>query len=122
MEAVQIILDEKQLAGYLFCYKECWEIENCVGYMKNCVVKKPQYSHTNDNIDAQYFINHVALLYFHRLIRAMDDTGMKGKYSPDEIIRRGNNIYKISVYTGHKQLAEMKKNIELFRRLCIVIL
>lgn len=25
MEAVQIILDEKQLAGYLFCYKECWE-------------------------------------------------------------------------------------------------
>lgn len=25
MGAVQIILDEKQLAGYLFCYKECWE-------------------------------------------------------------------------------------------------
>lgn len=47
---------------------------------------------------------------------------MKGKYSPDEIIRRGNNIYKISVYTGHKQLAEMKKNTKLFRRLCIVIL
>ena len=41
MEAVQIILDEKQLGGYLFCYKERWEIENCVGYMKNCVVKKP---------------------------------------------------------------------------------
>lgn len=104
-------------------YKERWEIENCFDYMKNSVVKKPLYAHDNETIDAQCFINHVALLYFYRLIRAMDDAGMKDEYSPDEVIRRGNNIYRISEYTGHKQLTEMtKEDAEIFRRLGVTLL
>ena len=70
-------------------YKERWEIENCFDYMKNSISRKPLYAHSNEAIDAQCFINHVALLYFYRLIRAMDSSGLKESYSPEEIIRRG---------------------------------
>ena len=81
-----------------------------------------QWTHDNETIDAQCFINHVALLYFYRLIRAMDDAGMRDEYSPDEIIRRGNNIYRISEYTGHKQLTEMtKEDAEIFKRLGVIL-
>ena len=53
----------------------------------------------------------------------MDDAGMKDEYSPDEVIRRGNNIYRISEYTGHKQLTEMtKEDAEIFRRLGVTLL
>lgn len=99
-------------------YKERWEIENCFDYMKNTVAKKPLHAHDNETIDAKCFINHVALLYFYRLIRAMDRAGMKDEYSPEEIIKRGNNIYKLSEHAGHKQLTEMtKEDSEIFRRL-----
>ena len=86
--------------------------------MKNSVSKKPLYAHDNETIDAQCFINHVALLYFYRLIRAIDRAGMKNEYSPEEIIKRVNNIYKISEHIGHKQLTEMtKEDAEIFKRL-----
>ena len=86
--------------------------------MKNTVAKKPLYAHDNETIDAQCFINHVALLYFYRLIRAIDKADMKDEYSPEEIIKRGNNIYKISKHIGHKQLTEMpKEDAEIFKRL-----
>ena len=99
-------------------YKERWDIENCFDYMKNSVSKKPLYAHDNETIDAQCFINHVALLYFYRLIRAIDRAGMKDEYSPEEIIKRVNNIYKISEHIGHKQLTEMtKEDAEIFKRL-----
>ncbi len=99
-------------------YKERWEIENCFDYMKNSVVKKPLYAHDNESIFAQCFINHVALLYFYRLLRAMDEAGLKDDYSPEEIIKRGNNIYKIIDYTGNQLITEMtKEDAEIFSRL-----
>lgn len=107
--------DAKQV--YLL-YKERWEIENCFDYMKNSVVRKPLHAHDNETIEAQCFINHVALLYFYRFLRAMDNAGLKDDYSPEEIIKRGNNIYKISEGLGHKQLTEMTvEDAELFKRL-----
>lgn len=43
---------------------------------------------------------------------------MKDEYSPEEIIKRGNNTYKISVYAGHKRFTEMtKEDAEIFMRL-----
>lgn len=61
--------------------------------------------------------HHEALLYFYRLIRAIDRAGMKDEYSPEEIIKRGNNTYKISVYAGHKRFTEMtKEDAEIFMR------
>ena len=86
--------------------------------MKNTVAKTTLQAHDNETTDAQCFINHVALLYFYRLIRAIDRAGMKDEYSPEEIIKRGNNIYNISEYVGHKQLTEMtKEDAEIFKRL-----
>lgn len=107
--------DAKQV--YL-TYKERWEIENCFDYMKNNVVRKALHAQDNETIEAQCFINHVALLYFYRLLKAMDKAGLKENHSPEEIIKRGNNIYKISKYLGHKQLTEMTADdAEIFKRL-----
>lgn len=69
-------LDENAKEVYLD-YKERWEIENCFDYMKNSVAKKPLHAHDNGSIDAQCFINRVALMYFYRLLRAMDMSGLK---------------------------------------------
>lgn len=101
-------------------YKERWEIENCFNYMKNSVVRKPLHAHDNETIEAQCFINHVALLYFYRLLRAMDRSGLNADYSTEEIIRRGNNIYKISEGIGHTQLTEMTvEDAQIFKHLGI---
>ena len=114
-------LDENAKEVYLD-YKERWEIENCFDYMKNSVAKKPLHAHDNGSIDAQCFINHVALMYFYRLLRTMDKSGLKEEYSAEEIIKRGNNIYKISEYIGHKQLTEMTAEDEqIFTRLGVVL-
>ena len=114
-------LDENAKEVYLD-YKERWEIENCFDYMKNSVAKKPMHAHDNGSIDAQYFINHVALMYFYRLLRTMDKSGLKEEYSAEEIIKRGNNIYKISEHIGHKQLTEMTAEDEqIFTRLGVVL-
>lgn len=59
---------------------------------------KTLYAQDNEIIESLCFINHVALLYFYSLIRAMDKTGMKDMYSTEEIINQGNNIYKISEF------------------------
>lgn len=65
---------------------------------------------------------YVALMYFYRLLRAMDRSGLKEDYSAEEIIKRGNNIYKISEYIGHKQLTEMTAEDEqIFTRLGVVL-
>ena len=86
--------------------------------MMNTAEKKPLHAYDNEIIDVQRFINHATLLYFYRLIRPIDRAGMKDEYSPEEIIKRGNNIYKISAYVGHKQLTEMmKQDAEIFKRL-----
>lgn len=37
----------------------------------------------------------------------IDKSGLKEECSAWEIIKRGNNIYKILEYIGHKQLTEM---------------
>lgn len=114
-------LDENAKEVYLD-YKERWEIENCFDYMKNSVAKKPLHAHDNGSIDAQCFINHVALMYFYRLLRTMDKSGLKEEYSAEEIIKRGNNIYKISEYIDHKQLTEMTAEDEqIFTRLGVVL-
>ena len=75
---------------------------NCFDYMKNSVARKPLHAYDSGSIDAPCFINHVALMYFYRLLRAMDRSGLKEEYSAEEIINRGNNIYKISEYIGNK--------------------
>lgn len=99
-------------------YKGRWGIENCFDYMKNTVAKKSLYARNDETIYAQCFINHGALLYFYTLMRAIDKAGMGDEHSSEEIIKRVNNIYKISEHIGHKQLTEMtKEDAEIFKRL-----
>lgn len=103
-------------------YKERWEIENCFDYLKNSVVGKPGYNRSNDEIEADSFINHIALLYFYKLIRKLDVSGLKKDYTPEDIIKRGRNVFKRSEYIGHKVITEMtKEDEEIFKALGVTL-
>ena len=93
-------------------YKERGEIEQCFDYLKNNVVHKPMYARNNEDTDigTESFFNFVSLLYFYRLVKALDKAGLKEKYSPDEVIKRGRNVFKISDYLGHKVITEMTED------------
>ena len=103
-------------------YKERWKIENCFDYLKNSIVGKPGYNRSNDEIEADSFINHVALLYFYKLIRKLYVSGLKKDYTPEDIIKRGRNVFKRSEYIGHKVITEMaKEDEEIFKALGVTL-
>lgn len=112
--------DEFPLAELKRLYHMRWEIENCFDYMKNNVVRKALHAQDNETIDAQCFISHVALLYFYRLLKAIDKAGLKEDYSPEEIIKKRTTSIKICEYPSLKQLTEMTiEDSEIFKRLGI---
>lgn len=52
-------------------------------------------------------------MFFSNLRMAMDKYGLNEDYFAEEIIRKGNNIYKYSEYIGHKELTKMTLEDEL---------
>lgn len=68
------------------------------------------YARNNEDIGTESFFNFVSLLFFYRLVKALDKAGLKEKYSPDEVIKRGRNVFKISDYLGHKVITEMTED------------
>ena len=71
--------DAKQV--YLAC-KERREIESWFDYMKNNVVRKVFYVQDNEIIEAYCFINHIALPYFHYLLKTMGKARQKEDSPP----------------------------------------
>ena len=110
LEAQEVYLD----------YKERWHIENCFDYMKNNVTSKMGFKRSNEQIEALSFINHLATLYFYKLIRAIDNAGLKDKYTPDEVIQHGKNILKITDNHDNEKVSELsKEDVKLFSALGI---
>ena len=104
-------------------YKERRDIENCFDYMKNNIATRAGYTRTNEQLESTRSINHIATLYFYRLIRALDAAGLRDRYTPADIIKHGRNITKISEWTGWKNYTEITKDdIELFNRLGVNLL
>ena len=103
-------------------YKERWHIENCFDYMKNNVTSKMGFKRTNEQIEALSFINHLATLYFYRLIRAIDNAGLREKYTPDEVIQHGKNILKITDNHDNEKVSELsKEDVKLFSALGVTL-
>ena len=89
--------DENAKKIYL-AYKERWDIEQCFDYLKNSVDIGAASQRSNESMLGWTFINHVSLLYFYSLVRAVRKGGLNEEWTPNEIIMLAKNIYK--VYTA----------------------
>lgn len=78
-----------------FSYKERWDIEQCFDYLKNAVDIGAPYKRTNGELLAWAFINHISLLYFYGLVRALRESELNDEYTPEDILAIGKNIYKV---------------------------
>ena len=109
--------DAKQL--YL-TYKERWDIEQCFDYLKNSVQIGAPYKRTNEELEAWSFINHISLLYFYSIVKALRANELNEKYSPEDIIAIGRNIYKVRehYYAKDNRISEVsEKDMELLSSL-----
>ena len=64
-------------------YKERWDIEQCFDYLKNSVQIGASYKRTNEELGAWSFINHISLLYFYGVVKALRETDLNEKYTPE---------------------------------------
>lgn len=78
------------------------------------------YKRTNSELAAWSFINHISLLYFYGVVRALRENEMNDEYSPEDILAIGKNIYMVREYHGlpNFRLSEVPlKDVELLGRL-----
>ena len=101
-------------------YKERWDVEQCLDYLKNSVRIGASHKRTNAELEAWSFINHISLLYFYGVVKALREKELNGKYSPEDILSIGKNIYCVRehYYSKDTRLSEIpKKDQELLETL-----
>ena len=89
--------DAKQ--DYLY-YKERWDVEQCFDYLKNAIDIGASHKRTNAELAAWSFINHISLLYFYGIVKALRTAELNDEYSPEDILSIGKNIYQVRNYVG----------------------
>ena len=66
------------------------------------------------------FINHISLLFFYGIVRALREKELNDDYSPEDILAIGKNIYMVRDHYGlpDYRLSEVPlKDIELLNQL-----
>lgn len=101
-------IDEKPSEIYMK-YKERWDIEQCFDYLKNSVCIGASYRRTNQQLEAWSFINHISLLYFYGIVRALREKKLNKDYTADDIIAIGRNIYRVNTDNSFR-VSEISKN------------
>ena len=101
-------------------YKERWDIEQCFDYLKNSVQIGAPHKRTNEELESWSFINHISLLYFYGIIKALRENELNEKYNTEDILSIGKNIYRVREHHSSKdnRLSEIpKKDRELLETL-----
>ena len=101
-------------------YKERWNAEQCFDNLKNSVQIGADYKRTNDELEAWSFVNHISLLYFYGVIKALREKEFNEEYSPEDILLIRKNIYSVRehYYAKDNRLSEIpKKDQELLETL-----
>ena len=105
-------------------YKERWDIEQCFDYLKNTVQIGAPYKRTNSELEAWAFINHISLLYFYGVVKTLREKQLNEKYSPEDILAIGKNIYRVRehYYSDENRLSEVpQKDMELLESLGVIL-
>lgn len=106
-------------------YKERWDIEQCFDYLKNSVQIGAPYKRTNSELEAWSFINHISLLYFYGIVKALRENELTEKYSPEDILSIGKNIYRVRehYHSEDNRISEVpKKELDLLTGLGVNLL
>ena len=103
-------LDKPAKEIYL-SYKERWDIEQCFDYLKNSVHIGAAYKRTNDELEAWSFVNHISLLYFYGVVKALRDKALNEDYTPEDILAIGKNIYRVRnhYHSSDNRVSEITK-------------
>ncbi len=105
-------------------YKERWDIEQCFDYLKNSVRIGASYRRTNQELEAWSFINHISLLYFYGIVKALREKKLNKNYTAEDIISIGKNIYRVNTDNSFR-VSEISKDdqavldalgVDLFRK------
>ena len=105
-------------------YKERWDVEQCFDYLKNTVQLHSPYKHSNADLEAWAFINHISLLYFYGIVKVLRDTGLAEIYSPADILAIGKNIYRVREHyhaSDHRLSEISKRDNDLLHAIGIVL-
>lgn len=116
-------IDERPFDIYMK-YKERWDIEQCFDFLKNSVRIGASHRRTNEDLEAWSFVNHISLLYFYGIVRALRERGLSKRYTAADIIAMGRNIYRVNTDNSFR-VSEIPKNdqavldslgVDLFRK------
>ena len=89
-------IDDKAENIFLL-YKERWHIEQCFDYLKNSIEIGAPYKRTNEELLGWTFLNHISLLYFYGLLKAIRNANLQKEWSPQNVITIANNIYSLKI-------------------------
>ncbi|MBN2860671.1 MAG: hypothetical protein JXK93_10455 [Sphaerochaetaceae bacterium] len=84
-------------------YRVKEKIEHAYSYLSNTVQLGVCYQQTNEEMAAWSFLNHISLLLFSSLIRALETRGLSDTFLPQDIISIVRNVSL--VHWGHEQPA-----------------
>ena len=83
------------------------------------------YKRTNSELEAWSFINHISLLYFYGVVKALRENELTEKYSPEDILSIGKNIYRVRehYHSEDNRISEVpKKELDLLAGLGVNLL
>lgn len=95
-------------------YKGRWDIEQCFDYLKNVVSTGAPYQDSNEKLEAWAFLNHVSLLYFYGLVKALRQKGLDRDHSPQDVIDMCRNVVKVNLDNNQSFISETTQDVQDF--------
>jgi hypothetical protein len=93
-------------------YKSRWDIEQCFDYLKNTVHISAPYQNSNEKLEAWAFLNHVSLLFFYSLVKAMRANRLDDTYTPEDVIDMCRNIVQVHCDNGQTFISETTAKVK----------
>lgn len=88
-------------------YKERQLIEDMFDYLKNIIDVGPSYAHNDFYIRGWAFINHIVLLYYYALLKALQSTSLFPRVSPMDVINNAKNVFAVETVPGEYRISRI---------------
>lgn len=119
---------DKDAEDVYLLYKQRWDIEQAFDYLKDSIDVDSPYMRSNEDLAAWSFLNHITLLYFYGILKALRDAELNDTTSVADVLAIGRNIYKVKAayYDNEFRVSEIarkdkellaKIGVDLFRKM-----
>ena len=100
-------------------YKTRWELEEMFDYLKNSLNLGRVSQQSNEAMEAWAFLNHICMMMFYKLSKAMIDASLSDTYTPEDMMGLAKNISKVCI-NDKWYLSEISKaDRDLFKRISV---